>query len=153
MSIYTITLKRELLNSKGRPADCGQADWLQGEQSIGEPTSEAAKRLISSSSGSEGQVYGYNRNSSTVSRGSSATADERAAINACSFDGNSEIYDSPAAVSLAKADWLHCLCDAKQRLSEQVHEEQQLRVSIKDKKNNKEPTDTDSKYMLLFYSA
>lgn len=56
MSIYTITLKRELLNGR---ANCGQANWLDRDSNEGANEIEAAalrERLVS-----EGQVYGYNR--------------------------------------------------------------------------------------------
>lgn len=61
MSIYTITLKRELLSSsegEGGPEegeDCGQANWFERDLRFGQYDSDAAQAASASSSSKEQQ--------------------------------------------------------------------------------------------------
>ena len=125
MSIYTITLKRELLSGNASAAKCGQPNRLGADKERPNDIDIEQESEVS------GRVYGYNRKAlgataeeSTLGEqaklGGSSSSSSSFAINA-NRGSNDDDDDSPALEATAanefnlNDDWLDCLCGAKNK--------------------------------------
>jgi len=126
MSIYTITLKRELLS--GGHADCGQANWVRGQGSEG--ANRGPEDIVSDSK----QFYGYNRSEKEKCLESLPQSFEQpinVSVGANQAGAKFGSADSPARVGaganefeLWEADGLECSCGLSSKLKEAEREEE-----------------------------